>query len=452
MAENMLTGGVASPNYPAYTPYQAPANPLTQASQALQMASQMQTLQQQQFQIGKARLDYLHDQMGSIAALPNPTFKDVTNVASNLQRMGYPSDQIATELANAPQDSAGIKAWATQHMAGIADHAQRWQMGYGAQGTANLGDVQQPIVRDIRTGVVSPAGPGMSIGMSPSEKASSDESIDPATGARRLIPRSSRFDRTGYALPTPGMPAQGASPAASMAPQGMSGAPTSAQPAPSPAGTLPTSLPAGQNRFIDTSTDRFASDLDSARNVQGDLNPLQQARSNLMALGKNGIGPGTEDRNKIASFLQSAGLGWLPGVDSGRIENMDEALKYTTQAMQGRAAAMRAGTDQQQATTAAGSPNLKMSSAAALNVLNSMIGLRRMQQAQTFENSHDAPGYLVNSAKWAANQDPRAYSFDLMSDDQKQKTLASLGSKDSPAYQRFMNSLRSAHGTGLLNQ
>jgi hypothetical protein len=93
-----------------------------------------------------------------------------------------------------------------------------------------------------------------------------------------------------------------------------------------------------------------------------------------------------------------------------------------------------------------------MSSTAALNVLNSMIGLRRMQQAQTFENSGDAPGYLVNSAKWAANQDPRAYSFDLMSDDQKQKTLASLGSPSSPAYQRFMASLRSAHGTGLLNQ
>ena len=90
--------------------------------------------------------------------------------------------------------------------------------------------------------------------------------------------------------------------------------------------------------------------------MQSDLNPLVQARSNLMALGKNGIGPGTEDRNKVASFLQSAGLGWLPGVDSGRIENMDEALKYTTQAMQGRAAALRAGTDQQQATTAAGSP------------------------------------------------------------------------------------------------
>ena len=280
---------------------------------------------------------------------------------------------------------------------------------YRQPGMANLGDVAQPTMTDVRTGVTTPVGKGLPIGMSPEAKAARVPFTNPQTGQTGTAPASSFVDRQGLGQPPVSAPtnsAPGAGAATSMRPAGMGGPQAGGG---VPAGAVPTSLPQGQSRMIDASSDRLTADLDSARNIQTDLNPLLQARSSITALGKNGIGPGTEDRNKIASFLQSAGLGWLPGVDPTRIENLDEALKYTTQAMQGRAASLRAGTDQQQNTTAAGSPNLKMSSTAATNVINSMIGLRRMQQAQTFENAHDGQGYMVNSAKWASTQDPRAY-------------------------------------------
>lgn len=457
MAEgNMLmgNGGIDTSIYRLPAPQQ-PVNMLTGVMQAQQAAQQATTLQQSQFDLGKARFNALNQAFGALAGMKNPTFENVAHIAGQLvaSKM-FSAEEIAPTLsAWRGLSSDQIRARADDHAQQMASYVERMQSGYGAPATMNVGDKMLSGSVDPRSGAFRPAGQSQDIGMSPEAKANPRAFVDPNTGQSGTAPTSSFVDRRGYgqppiSAPTNSVPGTGA--ATSMRPAGTGG--PQAGGGSVPAGAVPTSLPTGQTRMIDASSDRLTADLDSARNIQTDLNPLMQARSSIAALGKNGIGPGVEDRNKVASFLQSAGLGWLPGVDPTRIENLDEALKYTTQAMQGRAASLRAGTDQQQATTAAGSPNLKMSSQAAMNVINSMIGLRRMQQAQTFENAHDGQGYMVNSAKWASTQDPRAFSFDLLSDEQKQKVMASLGSKDSAAYKRFMNSLRSAHATGLMDQ
>lgn len=463
--ENLLTkmgggGGVDTSLYPRFGGGAQPQqNPLTQVSQTLQVAGQMTGLQRQQFELGRDKLHTIHDEMGALATVPGgPSYGDVMQRVTGLVMSNtFNADDIQRILPNIPSDSgkegnAARKAFFDQQLQLTGDYKDRLAAAYGQRGTANLGDVAQPTMTDPRTGVTRPTGPGMDIGLSPEAKAATRPFIDPKTGQTSTAPVSTFVDRTGYARPSPAvsaptnsMPGTGAP--AAMRPAGMGGQSQTASSM--PAGALPQTLPAGQNQMIEASTGRLTSDLDAARNLQSDLVPIQSARSAITALGPNGIGPGTSDRQKIASALQSAGLGWLPGVDSDKIESMDEAAKYLTQAQQTRAAAIKAGTDQQNQTAAKGSPNLQMSSTAALNVLNAMEGQRRMQQAQTFAVPHDQ-NYLSNTAQWASSQDARAYYFDRMTDDQKQKTMASLGPQNSVAYKRFVSSLRSAHSTGLM--
>lgn len=454
MAEgNMLmgNGGIDTSIYrlPAL---QQPVNMLTGVMQAQQAAQQATTLQQSQFDLGKARFNALNQAFGALAGMKNPTFENVAHIAGQLvaSKM-FSAEEIAPTLsAWRGLSSDQIRARADDHAQQMASYVERMQSGYGAPATMNVGDKMLSGSVDPRSGAFRPAGQSQDIGMSPEAKANPRAFVDPNTGQSGTAPTSSFVDRRGYgqppiSAPTNSVPGTGA--ATSMRPAGMGGPQVGGGGV--PAGAVSTSLPTGQTRMIDASSDRLTADLDAARNLQNDLLPIQSARSAIMALGPNGIGPGTQDRQKIASALQSAGLGWLPGVDSGRIENMDEAAKYLTQAQQSRAAAIKAGTDQQNQTAAKGSPNLQMSSTAALNVLNVMEGQRRMQQAMTFAVPHDQ-NYLSSAAKWASSQDPRAYYFDRMTDEQKQKTLASLGAKDSTAYKRFATSLRAAHATGLM--
>lgn len=462
MAEqNMLTGGGIRTDFyaiPTVQPSAASQNPLVGYIQAQDAARGGIALEQQKFDLGKARLHAVHDEMGALATIPGgPTYDNVMQRINGLVQSGMlaPGDvqRILPNIpgGSGPEGNAARKSFFDQQLQLTGSYKDRMSAAYGQPGTANLGDVAQPTMTDPRTGTTTPVGRGMAIGMSPEAKATPRPFTDPNTGQTGTAPTSSFIDRQGYGRPSVSAPTNsvpGAGAATSMRPAGM---PSPQAGGGVPAGAVPTSLPTGQTRMIDASSDRLTADLDAARNLQNDLLPIQSARSAIMALGPNGIGPGTQDRQKIASALQSAGLSWLPGVDSSRIENMDEAAKYLTQAQQSRAAAIKAGTDQQNQTAAKGSPNLQMSSTAALNVLNVMEGQRRMQQAATFSVPHDQ-NYLSAAAKWASTQDPRAYYFDRMTDDQKAKVIQSLGSKDSVAHKRFAASLRAAHNTGLLEE
>ena len=83
-----------------------------------------------------------------------------------------------------------------------------------------------------------------------------------------------------------------------------------------------------------------------------------------------------------------------------------------------------------------------------------MLALQRMKQAQIVTASQQGPeaagGYTQFGSRFNAQQDSRAYAYDLMDPDAQRKLVASLGKPGSAPYQRFLSSLKTAHDAGVL--
>ncbi len=213
-------------------------------------------------------------------------------------------------------------------------------------------------------------------------------------------------------------------------------------------GTMPTGLPPGS----ETSAGVMQADLARAGNFGQEIFPWKQALEKLEALGPAGIGPGTEGRKQVASFIYSA-LGptvarW-GGIDPERLKNFDEAQKYLTQATLQRAASFGHGTDQQLATTITGNPNVHINDLAAVDVTKMGIATRAMEHAQTLYASKFGPAnYTKAKADFAAQQDPRAYlmSMGLASPEQIDTWKKTLKGAER---EKFNTSLRTAKEAGL---
>ncbi|HEV2542910.1 MAG TPA: hypothetical protein VGU70_09165 [Methylobacterium sp.] len=219
-----------------------------------------------------------------------------------------------------------------------------------------------------------------------------------------------------------------------------------------PAGFNPTAPGLGQTRVAEGGADQFVRDLQAAASSGGELMNLTSALGNLQGLGSEGTGPGTAGRKRIASFLNSAGLGRLPGVDPKKIEDLDEATAYLNSAA--KAGTLNPVPGQAPGAGAPTTPDIgEISQPAAINLVRAQIGQKRLQQAQarSYRGQDNGAGYAQHAATFAGEQDPRAYSFDLRTPAEKQKLLDSLGPKNGPAYQKFIRSLRSAHDLGLTN-
>lgn len=192
----------------------------------------------------------------------------------------------------------------------------------------------------------------------------------------------------------------------------------------------------------------FATDLARAKNFKQDLYPAETALQGIKELGTNEVGPGTPWFND----LKSAIITWLPNADKSTIDKVgtfQETRKYLTQIARSSG---NTGTNDQLAAAFAGNPDITMSKAATENVLKSVIALRKMQHAQTIlaENEGVKPeGYSKWVAKNQNNFDARAFGFDLMSNDAKQKLVTEL-KKDPKALSKFEYSLKFAHDADLI--
>lgn len=160
-----------------------------------------------------------------------------------------------------------------------------------------------------------------------------------------------------------------------------------------------------------------------ASNFRREVYPLEQAIPALERLGKTGTGPGTEEVNKIKSFLQSVGV---PGIDVNKIKDFDEAHKYLTDWVTANG---DSSTNDKLAAAFASNASTKISNAAAVDVAKAALALRRMKQAQLEE--FEASGlpesqYGKWAAKWNREQDPRIYGWDYMNDSQKKTFLSSV--------------------------
>lgn len=179
-------------------------------------------------------------------------------------------------------------------------------------------------------------------------------------------------------------------------------------------------------------------------NYQQNVFPLEQAIPALEKLGKTGTGPGTEEFNHVKSFLQSAGI---PGLDTDKIKNFDEAKKYLTDFVNQNG---NTGTNDKLAASFAGNPSVNISNAAAVDVAKSALALRRMKQAQLveFEKSGAKDSEFTKFAsQWNLAHDPRVYGFDLMSPAQRKKVLSEL---PEAKQQLFMMAVQDAASHGII--
>jgi hypothetical protein len=182
-----------------------------------------------------------------------------------------------------------------------------------------------------------------------------------------------------------------------------------------------------------------------ASNFRREVYPLEQAIPALERLGKTGTGPGTEEVNKIKSFLQSVGV---PGIDVNKIKDFDEAHKYLTDWVTANG---DSSTNDKLAAAFASNASTKISNAAAVDVAKAALSLRRMKQAQLEE--FEASGlpesqYGKWAAKWNREQDPRVYGWDYMNDSQKKAFLQSV---TGPKRDMIIMQLHRAADNGFVN-
>lgn len=194
---------------------------------------------------------------------------------------------------------------------------------------------------------------------------------------------------------------------------------------------------------------------DRVSHFQSDMFPLQQAQT---ALAKAPTGKGSDAAHDVSSYLNTFGSPMLqkalsfisPIMTPDEVSAYDEAKKYLTQGQLGQTGASRS--DQGLTTAGAASPSTTISKEAAQLVLKGMIGLRRMEQdeGQTWLASGIPPQQLNQfRAQFQKNLDPRVYTFDQITPQQRQDILQSF--KTPAARQQFIAGVERAENNGVMS-
>ncbi|KAB7782876.1 hypothetical protein [Methylorubrum populi] len=403
---------------------------------AAQAGRQETALATDRFLLEQRRVDAAHQAVGSLAANPNATVDDAQRTLGDLVAFGViPEDRavrFAEQIEGYRGDQAGFRNYLNTHLGTLQEARTNFTAAHGVPDTQDLGD-------NMLTRSVSPTMGVRPLAVSPKTLTPQEKATRVPTfqnGQPGNVPLSDVSTRYGLGKPmTPGGPQAGGN-AGTMA----------------PAGFNPTAPGLGQTRVAEGGADQFVRDLQAAASSGGELMNLQSALGNLQSLGAEGTGPGTAGRKRIASFLNSAGLGRLPGVDPKKIEDLDEATAYLNSAA--KAGTLNPVPGQAPGAGAPTTPDIgEISQPAAINLVRAEIGRKRLQQAQarSYSAGDNGAGYAQHAATFAGEQDPRAYSFDLRTPAEQQKLRDSLGPKDGPAYKKFVRSLRTIHDLGLFN-
>lgn len=228
--------------------------------------------------------------------------------------------------------------------------------------------------------------------------------------------------------------------------------PAAAAPAKQGTAAAPTGgITSGLSTTQNASLDQLAKDRVTATNYRQSAYPLEQAIKGLDTLGATGTGPGSEAWNDGIAALRNLGVPIPQGTSDKNIA-FSETKKYLVQNVLQNA---DTGTNEKLLTAITGNPNMTLPQAAVSSLAKVALGLRRMNAAKTLEFDREGrPGanYTKWSEQWATNQDPRAFAFDEMDGPAQQKLIQSLGKPSSPAYKKFMGSLRSAYQNNLLSE
>lgn len=205
----------------------------------------------------------------------------------------------------------------------------------------------------------------------------------------------------------------------------------------------------------------LAEDLRRNKTLQVDLQPDLAVLDIVKGKGPTDFGPGTDALNQAKKLVAT----WIPGVDPKILAegtDYDTVKKYL---VQGARAAGNTSTNDQLAAAFEGNPNTTMSTATIENIVKSRVALRKMQAALPLLALNSGVSEADYSKWFAKNQnilDPRAFGFDLMNNDAREKFLKTMAEKDKSGnwiakkgkekeYRRFENSLGLAIDADLIS-
>ncbi len=445
MAENALFGGGASIPYPTYQP---PTNPLTQMQSGIGVMQGLQGLQgqqiqqqQQQLELGQKRMFMVHDQLGAIAALENPTIDDVKQAASTLYRAGIPQDQITQALQTVPRDPQAIKAWAQQHMAGIADFQQRMGLGSEVPVQLNQGgkvlfgtrSLQQP-------GKVTLPGATQSVGGTSIPMTNTPEFLGTPEEVRDQFGNVTQTTRGGA------LAAKGFSPATSQPFQNAFGKPA--------ATSQPQGLP-GMGAGFEPNFKAYNEDVAAAQPLARVVRDSSLALNLAERLGTTGTGPGTKVINDVRATMESLGI----TAPNDLVSMRNELDKYLARGITNSPMAQRS--DMATIATKLSEPNTEtQTNQATRDLLKSKIAQTGMDIATPYayngtQYGGTINGYLTHKGQFTQSQDQQAYALaqGLMPQDQAKSLLDKMFAlpADSAAKKKFFDSLANAKKAGLYN-
>ena len=206
-------------------------------------------------------------------------------------------------------------------------------------------------------------------------------------------------------------------------------------------GSLPTAL--NPQQLADIS--EYQTDQTKTAQTLANLRPLEQALPLVRNLSNFDYGKGSEDIAKVKDLLTTFGI---TNVDPNnelvvRQEVNKKLLQYANNAV-------NAGRSDAALSAAIHSnPNIDLTQPANIALILSQIGSDRMDAALPLA-AGGAPGYKDYKSNYYQKYDPRAFAFHVMTLEEQKDLQKSLGPKNSPAYQKFLQSYNIAKTTGML--
>lgn len=353
---------------------------------------------------------------------------------------------MAAQLSDMPSDPAALRQWARMHALQMQDAATQLQTLAGRNVTVDQGPVQQPFVERsaFLGGGLSPAGPGVEMGLSPSELARPTPLAPTATGAPRTGTAGQFLQEAGAPLPGPNRPSYGLPPSlrnpARAAPATAPGA------APGGAPGIVSGLPPAQQSALE-STGRSSADQFAGYSKAGADAQSQSAILGSMLSDAQRFDTGMDYKNQAATFVtrQAPAIGRLLGIDPGKVEAKEGFDKLASQI----ANAQGAGSDARLAVFQAANPSSHLSPGGLDMIIRQLQGNSDYLQAKanlaaSYPNKADAQGF---ESQIRQQLDPRAFAFDRMQPAQREAFIKGQSPEDQ---KQIRTAYRNAGRLGLL--
>lgn len=461
-----------------YSPLMKDVNPYEQTNNLLDSVAKAQHVKQQAIGIDSAKFELAMKNIGAVNStiaglLGDPDVgkgdmsKKIIDATTRLVKDNVYSAQHVTEaLKGMPTDPTRQAQWLKNIYSQTQSAEQRAQSFFGApQGIPDAAGTRITQIPGY------PNLPARERGYVPNQlppgtpTTATANPNDPNYGAPAIIGPSGPpgLQQPGVMPPTNGAPARAKVPSSATIVGDDEGAANSLYPTPTPAERVAggfaaakpviTGLPPGTAHAMEGAAESYNSASAAAGKYAQRVNPLRSAIPILEKMKETDIGPTSERWNDIKSTAITLGAGKIiGGIDPEKIKDYNELKKYLSQYSSQAAATMGPKTNDGLATAVTSNPNVHMDRMSALDLTKVALGVERMQQAgirefnSMVESGKAAPsGFNKFMVKWASEQDPRAFVYDLLTPEQQAKMKKGLSKGELDKIRNGMN-LADRHG------